>query len=87
VVVLRRPDQHRRAACTCARCGKNTPEKHTDDGETLNPPPGLVLEIILRPHRRIPPGQDASPDLDLGWQVPDFPPQEWEQPTGEQPPG
>ena len=24
--------------CTCARCGKNTPEKHTDDGETLHNP-------------------------------------------------
>jgi hypothetical protein len=60
-------------------------ERAIREGE--NPPPALVLEITLGPQRRIPPGQDASPELDLGWQVPDFPPQEWEPPTGEQPPG
>jgi hypothetical protein len=69
----------------CSVCPLFDAERAIREGE--NPPPTLVLEITLRPHRRIPPGQDASPELDLGWQVPDFPPQEWEQPTGEQPAG
>jgi hypothetical protein len=68
----------------CSVCPLFDAERAIREGE--NPPPALVLEISL-PHRCIPPGQDASPELDPGWQVPDFPPQEWEQPTGEQPPG
>jgi hypothetical protein len=69
----------------CSVCPLFDAERAIREGE--NPPPALVLEITFRPHRRIPPGQDASPELDLGWQVPDFPPREWEQPTGEQKPG
>ena len=69
----------------CSVCPLFDAERAIREGE--NPPPALVLEITLRQHHRIPPGQDASPELDLGWQVPNFPPQEWEQPTGEQPPG
>jgi hypothetical protein len=67
----------------CSVCPLFDAERAVREGE--NPPPALVLEITLHPHRRIPPRQDASPELDLGWQVPDFPPQEWEQPSGEQP--
>jgi hypothetical protein len=69
----------------CSVCPLFDAERAIREGE--NPPPTPVLEITFRPHRRIPPVQDASPELDLGWQVPDFPPREWEQPTGEQPPG
>jgi hypothetical protein len=69
----------------CSVCPLFDAERAIREGE--NPPPALVLEITFRPHRRSPLGQDGSPELDLGWQVPDFPPREWEQPTGEQPLG
>ena len=69
----------------CSVCPLFDSERAIREGK--NPPPALVLEITLRPHRRIPLGQDDFSELDLGWQVPDFPPQEWEQPIGEQPLG
>jgi hypothetical protein len=67
----------------CSLCPLFDAERAIREG--ANPPPALVLEIRLRPHRT-PPGREPSPDLDPGWQVPDFPPQAWGEPAAEEPP-
>ena len=69
----------------CSLCPLFDAERAIREGENL--PAAMVLEIRLRPHRRTPPGREPSPDLDPGWQVPDFPPQGWGEPAAEEPPG
>ena len=48
-----------------------------------NPPPGMVLEITLGPNAQALLGGQLPPDLAEGSepQVPDFVPEEWEEPT------
>ena len=67
----------------CSLCPLFDAERAIREG--ANPPPAMVLEIRLRPHRTLP-GREPSPDLDPGWQVPDFPPQAWGEPAAEEPP-
>jgi hypothetical protein len=56
-----------------------------------NPPPGMVFEITLGPNLQallrgeLPPNPDE--ESDPGFEVPDFPPAEWGEPAGEEPPG
>jgi len=68
----------------CSLCPLFDAERAIREGE--NPPPAMVLQIRLRPHRPTPPGRELSPDLDPCWQVPDFPPQAWGEPAAEEPP-
>ena len=52
-----------------------------------NPPPGMVFEISLGPNLRALLREELAPTLDSEWQVPDFPPRAWEEPSGNEPAG
>ena len=75
----------------CSVCPLFDGERAIRDILGENPPPATVLEITLGPNLRallrgeVPPtlAQGCDPD----WQVPDFPPEEWGEPAGEEPPG
>jgi hypothetical protein len=66
-------------------------ERAIRDALGENPPPGMVLEITRGPNLRALLGGELPPhpdeESDLGFQVPDFPPEEWGKPAGEQPAG
>ena len=47
---------------------------------------GEKFEITLGPNARSLLHEELRTDLDSGWQVSDFPPTEWTQPGGEEPP-
>jgi hypothetical protein len=53
-----------------------------------NPPPGMVFDITPRPNLsallrgEFPPEAEGS---DLGLEIPDYPPEEWGEPAGEEP--
>jgi hypothetical protein len=68
----------------CALCPLFDSERAIRDALGENPPPGLVLEITLGPNLRalLEASKGETPSLldqvaDAGWQVPDFPPEEW----------
>ena len=50
-------------------------------------PPGNVVELTLGPNLLALLGGELPSNLDPGFEVPDFPPEEWGQPAGEEPPG
>jgi hypothetical protein len=65
----------------CSVCPLFDAERAIRDVFGENPFPAAVREIALDPTlRRLQRGE-------LRWQVPDFPPETWPEPTGEQPPG
>ena len=46
-----------------------------------NSPPGMAFEIRLGPNLRALLREELPPNLGPEWQVPDFPPAEWGEPT------
>jgi hypothetical protein len=52
-----------------------------------NPPPGIVFEISYGPNLRALLSGELPPSPDAGLQIPDFPPEEWGEPGGKEPPG
>jgi hypothetical protein len=50
-------------------------------------PPGAVLEITFGPNLRALLAGEFPPNLNPGFELPDFPPAEWGEPAGEEPPG
>lgn len=60
----------------CSLCPLFDAERAVRDALGENPPPGLVLEINLGPNFRAL-GEELPPNLDPGWQAPDYPPTEW----------
>jgi len=50
-------------------------------------PPGAVLEITFGPNLLALLAGELPPSLDPAFEVPDFPPAEWGEPAGEEPPG
>jgi len=52
-----------------------------------NPPAGNVVEITLGPNLLALLGGELPLNLDPGFEVPDFPPEEWGQPAGGEPVG
>ena len=48
-------------------------------------PPGNVVELTLGPNLLALLGRELPSNLDPGFEVPDFPPEEWGQPAGEEP--
>ena len=75
----------------CAVCPLFDAERAIRDILGENPPPGMVFEITLGPNAEALLGGEPPADLaegfDPGWQLPDFPPAEWGEPAGEEPPG
>lgn len=67
----------------CALCPLLDAKRALRDALGENPPAGVVLEITLGPNLRAL-GEEIPPGLDPAWQVPNYPPAEWE---GEPPPG
>jgi hypothetical protein len=72
----------------CSLCPLFDGERAIRDVLGENPLP-TVLEITLGPNLRALLGGELPPTLaqgsDPGWQVPDFPPEEWGEPAGEGP--
>jgi hypothetical protein len=74
----------------CSLCPLFDGERAIRDVLGENPPAGMVLEITLG-HRlqalllgELPP--HFAPESDPGFEIPDFPPEEWEELTGAEPP-
>ena len=70
----------------CSLCPLFDAQRAIRDVLGENPPPGLVFEITLGPNVRSLLREELPTDPDSGWHVPDFPPTEWTQPAGEEPP-
>jgi len=74
----------------CSLCPLFDAERAIRDVMGENPPPGMVLEIALGPSLQallrgeLPP--HLAPGSDPGFEIPDFPPEEWEELTGAEPP-
>ena len=71
----------------CSVCPLFDAERAIRDVLGENPPPGTVFEITLGPNLRALLAGELPPDLDEDFEVPDFVPEEWGEPTGEGPPG
>jgi hypothetical protein len=75
----------------CSVCPLFDAERAIRDLLGENPLPGAVLEITLGPNLRALLAGELPPKLawgsDPGYEVPDFPPEEWQEPPGEEPPG
>lgn len=73
----------------CSLCPLFDGERAIRDVLGENPLPPIVLEITLGPNLRALLGGEFPPTLaqgsDPGWQVPDFSPEEWGEPAGEEP--
>jgi hypothetical protein len=50
-------------------------------------PPGNLVEITLGPELRALLAGELPPGLDQAFEIPDFPPEEWGEPAGEEPAG
>ena len=70
----------------CSLCPLFDARQAIRDALGENPPPGIVFEITFGPNLRAL-GEELPPNLDPGWRVPDYPPAEWGEPAGEEPPG
>jgi hypothetical protein len=71
----------------CAVCPLFDVERAIRDILGENPRPGAVVEITIGPKLRALLAGELPPDLDQSSEVPDFVPEEWTEPAGEQPPG
>ena len=71
----------------CSVCPLFDAERAIRDILGENPPPGNVVEITLGPNLLALLGGELPPNLDPGFEVPDFPPEEWGPPAGEEPLG
>jgi hypothetical protein len=69
----------------CSLCPLFDAERAILDVVGENPPPATAFEITLGPNLRALLGGELPSNRDPGWQVPDFPPEEWE--PGGEPPG
>jgi hypothetical protein len=73
----------------CSLCPLFDAERAIRDVLGENPPPGPVFDITIGPNLQellrgeLPPNPARS---DPAWQVPDFPPEEWAKPAGEEAP-
>jgi hypothetical protein len=71
----------------CSVCPLFDAERAIRDVLGEDPPPGMVLEITFGPNLRALLAGELPPNLDPAFEVPDFPPEEWGEPAGEEPPG
>ena len=75
----------------CSVCPLFDGERAIRDVLGENPPPGTVLEITLGPNLRALLAGELPPKLawgsDPGYEVPDFPPEEWQEAPDEEPSG
>jgi hypothetical protein len=69
----------------CSFCPLFDAERAIRDILGENPPPGNVIEITLGPHLLALLRGELPPDLSS--EVPDFVPEAWTEPAGEEPPG
>jgi hypothetical protein len=73
----------------CSVCPLFDGERAIRDVLGENPPPGTVLEITLGPRLQALLRGDVPPNLTTGseqdFEVPDFPPEEWQEPPAEEP--
>jgi hypothetical protein len=70
----------------CALCPLFDAERAIRDVLGENPPPGTVFEITLGPNLLALLAGELPTNLDPAFEVPDFPPPEWGEPAGEEPP-
>ena len=74
----------------CSLCPLFDAERAIRDVMGENPPPGMVLEIALGPSLQALLRGELRPHLapgsDLGFEITDFPPEEWEELAGAVPP-
>jgi hypothetical protein len=70
----------------CAVCPLFDAERAIRDIMGENPP-GPIAEITIGPKLRALLRGELPPDLDQEFEVPDFVPEEWGEPAGEEPPG
>jgi hypothetical protein len=75
----------------CSVCPLFDAERAIRDVLGENLPPGMVFEISLGPNLRALLQRELPPTLAQGsvpgFEVPDFPPEEWQEPPGAEPPG
>jgi hypothetical protein len=71
----------------CSVCPLFDAERAIRDVLGEDTPPGAVLEITFGPNLRALLAGELRPNLHPGFEVPDFPPEEWGEPAGEEPPG
>ena len=71
----------------CSVCPLFDAERAIRDILGENPPAGNVVELTLGPNLLALLGGELPLNLDAGFEVPDFPPEEWGQPAGEEPVG
>ncbi len=71
----------------CSLCPLFDAERAIRDVLGENPPPGMVFEITLGPNLLALLAGELPTNLDPAFEVPDFPPPEWGEPAGEEPPG
>jgi hypothetical protein len=71
----------------CSVCLLFDAERAIRDMLGEDPAPGIVLEITFGPNLRALLAGELPPNLDPAFEVPDFPPAEWGEPAGEEPPG
>jgi hypothetical protein len=71
----------------CSLCPLFDGERAIRDVLGEHPPPGAVLEISFGPNLRALLAGELQPNLDPAFEVPDFPPAEWGEQAGEEPPG
>ena len=71
----------------CSLCPLFDAQRAIRDALGENPPPGMVFEITVGPNLRALRGEEHPPNLDPGWQVPDYLPAEWGEPAGDEPAG
>jgi hypothetical protein len=70
----------------CSFCPLFDAERAIRDVMGENPPPGTVLEITMGPNLQALLGGELRPNLYPALGVPDFLPEEWGKPSGEEPP-
>jgi hypothetical protein len=71
----------------CSVCPLFDAERAIRDVLGEHPPPGAVLEISFGTNLCALLTGELPPNLDPAFEVPDFPPAEWGEPAGEEPPG
>ena len=71
----------------CALCPLFDAERAIQAAVRKDQPPAPIAQIIIAAEPWALLQDEFPPDLDPGWRVPDFPPAEWAEPAGEEPPG